>query len=77
METEKCLAEFNGYFSPSRKCIFIDGEGEAEIKLTADATQLAGVISALAACRSEQMVIKFYKTPRRPHNGKVKGEFKG
>jgi hypothetical protein len=57
-----CIAQFKGYFSPTRKCISIDGEGETEIKITADATELAGVITALAQCKAKLMSIRFYKT---------------
>lgn len=40
--------KFIGIFPPEKKCIFIDGDGAATIKVQTDATQLASVLRALA-----------------------------
>ena len=42
------MIKFKATFNPSKKCIYIDGEGQAEIKFTTDATQLASVLASLA-----------------------------
>ena len=42
------IVEFEAQLSPTRSCLKMDADGQAEIKFTTDATQLSKVIQALA-----------------------------
>ena len=42
------FCEIEASFNPHRKVIGIDGDGQAEIKFTSDATQLAKVLTIFA-----------------------------
>jgi hypothetical protein len=55
-ETEvKFIASLN----PDKKCIFLDGSGGAEIKLTTDESQIVEVIKSFAYLRANAIEVTF------------------
>lgn len=50
--------KFIATYNQNRKCIAIDGDGQAEIKFTTDATQLASVLGSLASFKDSQIEIR-------------------
>ena len=57
MGTKKDEISFEAHYNPNRKCISIDGTGEAEIKFTTDATQLAPVLTSLATFKENRVKV--------------------
>jgi hypothetical protein len=55
---------FEGSYDPNRQCISISGDGSAEIKFMTDATQLASVLSSLAAFKDCRIGIVLKKLSR-------------
>ena len=63
--------KFKAHFNPHKKCISIDGDGQAELKFTTDATQLAKVLTAFANFTSTAVEVSIKKlTTNLQKNGK-------
>jgi hypothetical protein len=53
--------EFLCQFNPHRQVIKVDGDGQSEIILTSDATQLAKVLTALANFKECSLICRLRK----------------
>ncbi len=53
--------EFLCQFNPHRQVVKVDGDGQSEIILTSDATQLAKVLTALASFKECRLVCRLRK----------------
>lgn len=50
---------FIASLNPDRKCIFLDGSGGAEIKLTTDESQIVDVIKSFAYLKANAIEVTF------------------
>lgn len=50
---------FKAHFDPNKKCVFLDGEGAAELKLTTDESQIVEVIKSFAFLRGKLIEVTF------------------
>lgn len=55
------MIEIEATLDQNRKCIFVDGDGQADIRFTTDATQLAKVLSALAEFKGQRFLLTLSK----------------
>jgi hypothetical protein len=56
--------EFLCQFNPHKQVIKVDGDGQSEIILTSDATQLAKVLTALANFKNCSLICKLSITKK-------------
>jgi hypothetical protein len=69
--------KFKAHLDPDKKCIFLDGNGSAVIKLTTDESQLVGVIKSFAFLREKTIEVTFkglqkgFKIARRKKQSKT------
>ena len=64
---------FEACYDQNKKCILVDGSGQAEIKFTTDATQLASVLLSLAQFKDARIGITLKKLkPEGLKNGSLR-----
>lgn len=61
--------KFIASLNPDKKCIFLDGSGGAEIKLTTDESQIVSVIKSFAYLRANAIEVTF--KPSKKNRGKI------
>lgn len=60
---------FEASFDPNKQCVKIDGDGAAQVIFVTDATQLAGVVSAIAAFKEGMIGVTLKRLPKDLHGG--------
>lgn len=61
-----------GSFNQNKNCIFIDGQGQGQMNLIFDATQLAPLLTAFAKFKEQQIEIRLKPLMGDCKNGRQK-----